>query len=176
MEVIEAVKTRRSARAFEQRPLPPEVMETIKDAVLHSPSGSHSQESHFVIVQDKQQLKRIKRFAQGLFGDPTAVIVLCSNQTESLLRGGIDTAEVLRFVNLGIAAGNILLSAHSQGVGTCPIRSFHRESIKQIVGLPQDVEPELLISLGYTDQQPKPKTSKPAQEVISYDRYGTYRD
>lgn len=176
MDVLDAVKTRRSTRSFERQMLPPEVIEAIEDAILHSPSGSNAQESHFVIVQEPFQLKNIKRFAQGLSGEPAAVVVLCSNKTEALVRGGVDSAEVLRFVNLGIAGAYILLAAHSQGVGNCPVRSFHREAIKKILELPMDIEPELLISLGYADQPPRPKNSKPSKEVISHDWYGKYQE
>jgi albonoursin synthase len=171
MEVMEAVKSRRSTRSFEPRKLPSELIQDIESAIVNSPSGSNAQESHFVIVQNEAQLRLIKRFAPGLSGDPAAVIVLCSNATESLNRGGVDTAEVLRFVNLGIAAAYILLAAHSNGVGNCPVRSFHREAIKKVLGLPEDVEPELLISLGFSNTPPRPKTSKQALEVISYDKY-----
>ncbi|MCY9670182.1 nitroreductase family protein [Paenibacillus alginolyticus] len=171
MNVLDAIKNRRSTRSFDKRRLSPEVFEAIEDAILYSPSGSNAQESHFVIVKDPVQIRRIKRFAQGLSGDPAAIVVLCTNKTEALIRGGIDTAEVLRFVNLGIAAANILVSAQSLDVASCPARSFHQKSIKEIIGLPEDVQPELLISLGYANQPPRPKTSKPAREVISYDRY-----
>lgn len=139
MNVLDAIKIRRSIRSFERRSLPPEVIQSIEDAILHSPSGSNAQESHFVIVQDPDQIRRIKRFAQGLSGDPAAVVVLCTNKEEALARGGLDTAEVLRFVNLGIA------------------RRYRTE---------------LLISLGYSNQPPRPKSSKPVREVISYDQYG----
>ncbi|WP_419887052.1 nitroreductase family protein [Neobacillus niacini] len=172
MEVIEAVKSRRSTRSYEPSKLPTEFIQDIESAILNSPSGSNAQESHFVIVQDEGKLRLIKRFAPGLSGDPAAVVVLCSNATESLNRGGLDTAEVLRFVNIGIAAAYILLTAHSNGVGNCPVRSFHREAIKKVLDLPTDVEPELLISLGFANMPPRPKTSKQALEVISYDQYG----
>ncbi|GAX91750.1 nitroreductase family protein [Effusibacillus lacus] len=172
MNVLDAIKIRRSIRSFERRSLPPEVIQSIEDAILHSPSGSNAQESHFVIVQDPDQIRRIKRFAQGLSGDPAAVVVLCTNKEEALARGGLDTAEVLRFVNLGIAAAYILLTASSLEVGSCPARSFHQKAIKEILGLPEGIEPELLISLGYSNQPPRPKSSKPVREVISYDQYG----
>ena len=171
MEVIEAIKSRRSTRSFEQRALPIEVIQNIESAILNSPSGSNAQESHFVIVQDQNQINLIKRFAPGLSGNPSAIVVLCSNGPAALVQGGQDTSEVLRFVNLGIAASYIILAAHSNGVGNCPVRSFHSTAIKQILGLPEDVEPELLISLGYANTPPRQKTSKEKQEVISYDKY-----
>lgn len=172
MDVIDAVRTRRSTRKFEQRPLTREMIEAIETAIRHSPSGSNARESHFVIVQDPGQIRCMKRFAPGLSGDPSAVVVLCSNQREALERGGADTAETLRFVNMGIAASYILLTTYSLGLGNCPVRSFHRGAIKEIVALPEDVEPELLITLGYPAEPPRPKTNKPTTEVISYDRYG----
>lgn len=174
MEVLEAVKTRRSARSFERRQLPPGIIAAIEDTIFHSPSGSNAQESHLIIVQDPAQLRQIKRFSQGLSGEPAAVVVLCSNRTEALVRGGTDTVEVLRFVNLGISAAYILLTAHSLGVASCPVRGFHQGALKEILGLPEDVDPELVICLGYADQPPRPKTTKQAREVISHDHYGNY--
>ncbi|TWT03635.1 nitroreductase family protein [Planomicrobium sp. CPCC 101079] len=171
MDTLEAMKTRRSSRSFEDRPVPKEVIAVIEDAIMHSPSGSNAQESHFVIVQNQEQIRRIKRFAQGVSGKPPVLVVLCSNKNEALVRGGVDTLEVLRFVNLGIVASQILLAAQSQGVGSCPARSFHKKSIKEILGLPEEIEPELLISLGYSNEKPRQKTIKSAKEVISHDKY-----
>ncbi|WJH36908.1 nitroreductase family protein [Paenibacillus sp. CC-CFT747] len=112
------------------------MFEALEQAVLNSPSGSNAQESHFVIVQEPDQIRRVKRFAQGVSGNPAAVVVLCSNRVEALAKGGADTAETLRFVNLGIAAAYILLTAQSLGVSSCPARSFHAKAIQQLLGLP----------------------------------------
>ncbi|WAH37109.1 nitroreductase family protein [Alicyclobacillus dauci] len=172
MDVLEAIRSRRSTRSFEPRGLEPEIINAIETAITSSPSGSNAQESHFVIVQDPAQIRRIKRFAPGLSGDPAAVVVLCSNRRDALERGGADTAEVLRFVNMGIAAAYVLLTTFSFGLGNCPVRSFHRGAIKEIVGLPGDIEPELLITMGYPAEPPRLKTSMPMTEVISHDHFG----
>lgn len=173
MDVLEAIKTRRSLRSFAERGgLPIEVVDSIEQSILHSPSGSNAQESHFLIVQNKEQIKRIKRFSPGLLGDPAAVIVLCSNPAEALHKGGKDSEEVLRFVNLGIVAAYILLSTHSLGIGNCPVRSFHKKAIKELLALPHEMEPELLISLGYSKESPRKKKNRAKEEVISFDRYG----
>lgn len=172
MEVLEAIKTRRSSRSFtEGGGLPVEVVDSIEQSILHSPSGSNAQESHFLIVQNEEQIKKIKRFSPGLSGNPAAVIVLCSNPTEALQKGGKDSEEVLRFVNLGIAAAYLLLSTHSLGIGN-PVRSFHKEAIKQLLELPSEMEPELLISLGSSEESPRKKKNREKEEVISFERYG----
>lgn len=172
MDVLETIKARRSARSFAGKRLEPNILEAIEEAILHSPSASNAQESHYVIVQDEVRIKQIKRFAQGLSGKPAALVVLCTNQKEALARGGIDSAEVLRLINLGVAASAIMLTAQSLGAASCPVRSFHQQSIAAITGLPEEVKPELLISIGYADQQPRPKTSKLLREMISFEQYG----
>ena len=173
LDVLEAIRTRRSTRSYDSaRRLPASILEALQEAVLHSPSGSNAQESHFVIVQEPGQIRRVKRFAQGISGNPAAMVALCTNQREALEKGGIDTAETLRFINLGIAAAYILLTAQSLGVSSCPVRSFHAKAVQQVLGLLEDIVPELLITLGYADKPPRPKTSKPSREVVSYDRYG----
>ncbi len=175
LDITKAIKTRRSIRAFTQTPIPSEVFKSIEEAILYSPSGSNAQESHFVIVQDKGQIKKLKRFAQGVADYPAAIVVICSNKEEALKRGGLDTLEALRFVNIGIVASYIMLVTHSYGVGSCPARSFHQKSVKYILQLPDEIEPELLISLGYPNQTPRPKNMKQTNEVISYDKFGQGR-
>ncbi|HEO8422248.1 nitroreductase [Mycobacteroides abscessus subsp. abscessus] len=177
MDVLEAIRTRRSSRSFqESNGLPAEIMKAIEQSIINSPSGSNAQESHFIIVQDKEQIKRIKRFSPGLSGNPTAVIILCSNPTEALNKGGKDSEEVLRFVNLGIVAAYILLSTHTLGFGNCPVRSFHKDAIKKLLELPNGMEPELLISLGYSKESPRKKNSRLKEEVISFDKYGVTQE
>ncbi|SFV09267.1 nitroreductase family protein [Alicyclobacillus macrosporangiidus] len=173
MDVMEVIRTRRSTRSFQPRSLDAQAMEAIETAILNSPSGSNAQESHFVIVKDPDQIRRIKRFAPGLSGQPAAVVVLCSNRREALIRGGTDTVQTLRFVNLGIAAAYILLVTSSLQLGNCPVRSFHKKAVQTLLQLPEDVEPELLITVGHPAEPPRPKVSKPVTEVISYDRFGT---
>lgn len=156
MEALEAIKTRRSVRSFKQVAIPEKIFAVIEEVIMHCPSGGNSQESHFVIIREQEQIRKIKRFAQGVSGMPAAIIVLCTN-------------------NLGIAASYIMLATHANGIANCPVRSFHQAAIKKIIGLPEEIEPELLISLGYADHTPRPKNVKSLTEVISYEQYGKRR-
>lgn len=172
MDVLEAIRTRRSTRAFRAEPLSDDVIRAVEDAVLHSPSGSNAQDFHAILVRDQQQIRRIRRFAPGLAGTPAAVVVMCSNRVEARRRGGRDGEAALRLINTGIATAYILLATHGLGVGNCPVRSFHRGAVKRLLGLPPEVDPELLIALGYPAAPPRSKKSKPVTEVVSYERYG----
>lgn len=143
-------------RSFKQVVIPEKIFAIIEEVIMHCPSGGNSPESHFVIIREQEQVRKVKRFVQGVSGMPTAIIVLCTN-------------------NLGIAASYIMLATHTNGVANCPVRSFYQAAIKKIIGLPEEIEPELLISLGYADHTPRPNNVKSLTEVISYEQYGKRR-
>ena len=78
-QVLELLKTRRSIRAFRDKPLTKDIIETIIDGARFAPSGHNSQSTEFLVVQDKAVLNQvsamviaylkfeIKRFANPLF-------------------------------------------------------------------------------------------------------------
>lgn len=64
----------------------------------------------------------------------------------------------------------MLLSAHALGLGSCVIKSFSTSAIKKILKLPDHVEPELLVSIGYPAEEPKPPARKQLSEVAYINR------
>ena len=58
-QVMELLKTRRSIRAFRDKPLPKDTLERIIDGARFAPSGHNSQSTEFLVVQDRAVLKQI---------------------------------------------------------------------------------------------------------------------
>jgi nitroreductase len=55
--------------------------------------------------------------------------------------------------------------------GSCPVASFNRLAIRELLGIPEYVEPVLMVSLGYPEEWPRPPTRRPLEEVVHYERY-----
>jgi len=174
VEVMEAIRSRRSIRKFKDEPVPADVLSRLEEAFVRSPSASNAQEGHMVLVSDGEQVRRVERFAPGLSGKPPALIVLCCNQEVALEGGGQEGAELLRYMNVGFSAAEIILAAHASGLGTCPVRSFHQGAVQRLLELPPEVVPELIITLGVPAETPGPKPMLPIEGRISYDRYGQH--
>lgn len=170
MEVWEAIRGRRSVRSFLPRPVERELLERLVEAAIWAPSGGNAQTWHFVVVTDPEQLRRIKAVSPGLLGDPPAVIAICQDLEEARRKGGELGASFLAPVDAAMAAQNILLAAHDAGLGTCVIASFHKRAVARLLGLPEGMEPVLLVSVGWPEEVPPPPRRR--RDVVSFEVYG----
>jgi len=162
MEVLEAIKTRRSIRSFKYKPIPEEDAIKMLDAGRLAPTGGNRQPWTFIYINDPQTLRMVKNCSPGFYGDASAAIVI-----------GVENGRsALNLLDVGFAAENISLAAHALGLGSCAIASFIKDSIKQIVEAPEDWEPILLVSLGYPDKAPNQPPKKPLYEVTYFGSYG----
>lgn len=169
MELWEAIKGRRSVRSFRDRPVEPELLERLVEAGIWAPSGGNAQTWHFVVVTDPEQLRRLKMVSPGMLGDPPAAIAVCQDMEEARRKGG-EQGRILALLDAAMATQNILLAAHDAGLGTCVIASFHKGAVRRLLGLPERMEPVLLVSVGWPERVPAPPPRK--KDVISWERYG----
>ena len=170
MDVLTAIKGRRSVRRFEAKPVPRETLEHLIEAAVWAPSGGNGQTWRFVVVTDPGMMKKIKMVSPGLLGGPPAVIVIAQDLNLAKHKGGEMGEEIITKMDSAMAAQNILLAAHSLGLGTCVIASFHAKAVGQLVKLPEMVVPQLLVSVGYPDQDPPPPARK-LKEVTWWEVY-----
>jgi len=162
MEVLEAIKTRRSIRSFRAQPISDEDAVKILEAARWAPSGGNRQAWAFIYVKDPQVLRMVKNCSTGFYGNAAAAIVI----------GLQDGARSIGLLDVGFAAENIILAAQSLGIGSCPIASFNKEAVKKVVNGPEGWEPILLVSLGYPDSVPNPPAKKTLSEVVYLDAFG----
>jgi len=76
--------------------------------------------------------------------------------------------------SLAAAIQNILLAAHAKGLGACwfcaPL--FCQETVRRVLGMPDEVEPQALIVIGYPAEQPEPPPRKSLKEIVFKDYWG----
>jgi nitroreductase len=171
MELLDAVRTRRSVRQWTTEPIEDEQLELLVEAAARAPSGSNSQPWAFVVIREPGRLYRVRAASPGISGAPTAVVIICLDRlkTDWDLDKGLDEMDLL---SLGAALQNLLLAAHGQGLGACAIGSFHIPSVRSIVSLPQHLEPKLLVALGHPVSQPDPPSLRPLNEICHFEEVG----
>jgi nitroreductase len=69
-----------------------------------------------------------------------------------------------------MAAQNIMLRAFDLGIGSCVIRSFNQDAVRELLDAPTHFQPELLVTLGYSAVA-KPAAPKRRMNVIYWDGY-----
>lgn len=167
--VLEVIKGRRSVRSFKPDPIPEEHLKLILEAGLWAPSGGNAQPWEFVLVRERQVIDKIRLFSPGLFGDPYALIVLCVNKNRIKRRD--ESGKQIALMDVAMAAQNMMLEAYYLGVGSCPIASFNKTAIKELLDMPDHVDPVLMVSLGYPEKWPEPPKRRPFEEVVHYEKY-----
>ncbi len=97
-----------------------------------------------------------------------AIVVGCAHPELS----GSEFDQQYYMLDLGIAMEHMVLAAAEQGLGTCWIGGqFEEETVKNVLGVPEDVRVVALTPLGYPNETPSPKERKPMKEVVSFEKW-----
>jgi nitroreductase len=151
METLKAIFTRRSIRKYSGNLVTDEQLEVLLRAAMHAPSARNKQPWHFIVIKDKELLKKIsKAHPYGkMLQDAGAAIIICGDKT-------IEEMESYLLQNCSAATQNLLLAAHDLGLGAVWLGLHPREdrinSLKTIVKFPDHILPVSLISIGPPDE------------------------
>lgn len=166
MDVLEAIKTRRSIRKYEKRPVPEELLEKILEAGRWAPSASNAQPWNFIVLRDegiRRELARVSTYGKFLAEAPLGIAVVIDPQ-----------ASTHPVADGAIATQNMLLAAHALGLGACYIGSYgsvYEEKAKKILGIPENKRLLSLISVGFPAESRK-SSREELREIVFIDRYG----
>lgn len=169
MDVMTAIKTRRSIRAYKNKPIEDGKLEAVLEAARLAPSARNLQEWKYVVVKDKALRGKLVDAANGqrFVGQAPAVIVACAEQTDHVMPCG----ELSYPIDVAISVDHITLAAVEQGLGTCWIGAFKQAEVKKLLSIPEKTKVVALLPIGYPDVSPAAKPRKSLKEVVSYDKW-----
>ena len=180
--VSDAIKERRSVRKYLARPVPKKTIKEALVAAGWAPSAHNAQPWRFIILADalvKRELAEAMaeswaadiakdglniepekfKFRVERFATAPVLILAC------LTMDGMDNfsdekrqkcERDLAMQSLGAALENMLLAAHAMGLGACWFCApgFCKENVRKVLKIPDDVESEALIAMGYPAEKP----------------------
>ena len=174
MDVFEAIKGRRSVRAFKRRGISAEIVEKLVEAALWAPSAGNIQPWEFVIVRKPKIKKRLAEaaFGQAFIEEAPVVIVVCANETRSLQGYGVRGKKLYCLQDTAAAIQNLHLAAYSLGLGTCWIGAFREDAAKEILSTPEGIRPVAIIPVGYPDEAPPlRRRRRPTSQIVHYETF-----
>jgi nitroreductase len=169
MEVLEAIRNRYSCRNYEPKPLESEKLNAVLEAARLAPSAKNLQDWRFVVSTDSDVKSRLAEAAnnQTFLADAGAIITGCS-VSDYTMRCGQDIAPI----DLAIAMEHIALQATALGLATCWIGSFYPEKVRDVLGIPSNIEVVELMGLGYPADSPKPHKRVELSKIVSWNKWG----
>jgi F420 biosynthesis protein FbiB-like protein len=196
MDVLTAIHTRRSIRRYTAATVPAELIERLLTAATWAPSAHNRQPWRFGVLMQREPKERLAeamgarlRADRLADGDPPdlveqdaarsrlrivsapVVIVICLTMADmdKYPDARRRKAEYTMAVqSVAMAAQNLLLAAHAEGLGACWLCAplFGRDTVREALGLPEDWEPQALITLGYPLDAGKPGKRNLLAEVM----------
>lgn len=190
MNTFEVIEARKSIRKYKDDPLTQEILEKILSAAILAPSGKNKQPWKFYVVRGDKRAEMVAEMQKGmdrLEGQgintgsakfsirvmaqaPVTIFVFNPTSKHPLLkRDTLETyADVVDIQSIGAAIQNMLLAATDLGVGSLWICDVFFGYEELCAWLGEKGQMIAAVSLGYSDQQPRPRPRKPVDEVTVY--------
>jgi nitroreductase len=164
MDTLDAIRTRRSIRQYQDRAVPEELIQKLLAAAMQAPSARNQQPWQFVVIDDREVLAAIPEFmpTAAMAGKAPLAILVCGDLS-------LEKSEGYWVVDCAAAVENMLLAAHVLGLGAvwCGVypREPRMEGLKRLIGLPEKVIAHSLVVLGYPGEQVPPQDRYRAERV-----------
>lgn len=168
MNVMDAIKGRRSIRKYRSEAVEDEKFAYVLEAARLAPSANNEQNWRFIVVKDKEKLAELMKAAAGqeFLSEAPAAIVACALKHRIMACGQpTDT------VNLSIAMSFVVLEAYEQGLGTCWLGNFSEDKVKRALGIPENVRVVALTPIGYPAENPAPRPRKDIDKIVCYEKF-----
>ncbi|MHB9856773.1 nitroreductase family protein [Streptomyces sp. YIM S03343] len=200
MELMDAVRARRSVRRFEAREIPDEILADILDAGRQAPSSGGIECCVFGVIKDGPTKAALAKAAGGqewVAGAPV-VIAHCAWLGADLATAGEDDfrvavnkdrfgTDLVSYLNAYhdrdamrvllenssplIPGEHVVLAAASHGLGSCWVGHLDTRAASRILGLPDGLVCLFLTPIGYPAEEPGPKSVRPAEDCVFYDHW-----
>lgn len=171
MDVLDAVKGRRSIRRFRNTPLPASLLSTLEESLLEAPSAGNLQSRKFCFVFRDETRILIARAAyhQDFIQEAPLAVVCCADlKIASHYRERGRSLYCLQDVAASIE--NLMLVAYSLGLGSVWVGAFDEREVSRILNLPDHIRPVAIVPVGYPDENPPSPGRVRREHAISHIR------
>ncbi len=195
MSLLDLLKSRRTIRVFEEREVPLDLVMKALEAATWAPSAHNSQPWRFIVIGKGEVRRKLieamsRRFMEDLLKDGvprSEAEVMVSSSAERFMKAPLlvlfclvksdlerypdermKAEWIMGIQSVASAIENFLLALHALGLAGCwrcaPL--FCQDVVKEILGLPEDHEPQAIIEVGYPAEKPEMPSRKPLSEVV----------
>ena len=171
MEVLEAIRKRRFHRSFTPEPVDEESLARLVWAAGRAPMGGNELVRRIVVVTHPGVMRTVRQVTPSFLANSPAVIVICTDLERAEASMGVQGRDVLSLVDAGAAAENVALVAVALGLAACFVRSSNDVALQEVLGLPRNVRPDVLIAIGHASAAPTAAMKNPPA-VVYRDTFG----
>jgi len=169
VQFAEVISKRYSVRSYQPKPVEDATLQQVLEAARLAPTAANRQPFQLIVVHTSGREADLRRiYGRDWFVQAPIVICTCGLPGHAWVRRD---GKCYCDVDVAIAFDHLTLAAADLGLGTCWIGAFDPVATRELLGLPDGVEPIAFSPLGYPADQPKPKQRKSLGELVHYERW-----
>ncbi|MDH5771342.1 MAG: nitroreductase family protein [Candidatus Bathyarchaeota archaeon] len=201
LNFLNIFRSRRSIKEYLPKEVSNEVLSRILEAGRWAPSAHNAQPWRFIVVQDSATKQKLAKAMASRWHRDMSKNGIPKEQRESLIKASVERFEnapiiiiacltmenmdeypdeqrkrieyVMAVQSVAAAIENVLLAAYGEGLGSCwfcaPL--FCQDVVRKILKIPQHVDPQALITLGYPANRPNSPPRKALEEIVYQDHW-----
>lgn len=165
MDPYQAIITKRDTRHYTGEAIPDEVLTRLLGAARMAGSAKNHEVNRLIVCRDqtvKDALAQAGDFSSWI-GSATAIIGIAAP---------VDT---MRMFDVGRMAQNIMIAAHAEGLGSCPVTLHHQDAARTATGLAKNMEMTMVITLGWpapdAPDSPLKRARVSLENLVAYDQW-----
>ncbi|MFX1560883.1 MAG: nitroreductase family protein [Promethearchaeota archaeon] len=169
---------RRSGRAFSDKPVSDEMLNSILEAARWAPSCANTQAWNFIVLKDPEVLAQAhEALSRGnAYAEAAPVMILVAAKED----GGCPAHDLPYFMmDVGLAVENMLLQTVHLGLMGHPIAGWNEDQLKDITGIPEEYRIVTVVFIGYEgdpdmldertrEREEAPRTRKELSEIVHW--------
>ena len=181
MEMISAIKNRRSIRKFSPQGVSKEVIKEIVEVSRFAPSWKNTQIVRYIFVDKKEKIKALAS-AECTYGfkyniatienAPGVMLIVFKEGRSGFEKDGsfsTPKGDRWQMFDAGIAAQTFCLAAYEKGLGTVIMGYFDDAEIKKVISIPEGFQVGAVIPVGYPDGDAVAPPRKEVEELLSFE-------
>jgi len=169
MDVFEAIKRRRSCRAFQPDQLDEKQVAQLLNAAIWAPSAGNVQPWHFYVVRDSYLKNKLAEAALGqkFIAQAPVAIVVCADVQRARASYQARGAELYCLQDTAAACQNMLLQATEMGLGSCWVGAFDEKAVGNLLHIVPSHRPVALLCFGKSAELARKSSRRPLVEVFT---------
>ena len=154
MTFQELARARYSVRSFRDTPIEEEKMSLILEAGRVAPTACNFQPQRIYVAKSAESREKLAGVCRCTFGAPVILVVCYDRERDwkNKLMPGYESGET----DAAIVCTHMMLQAFELGIGSCWVGYFNAQTVKEALGLPENVTVSALLPMGYPAENAEP--------------------
>jgi len=169
MVFCDLIKSRYSVRSYKPDPVAEDKLQQVLEAARLAPTAANQQPFQFLVIHTAgREAELLRIYDRAWFTRAPLVLCACAIPAQGWVRRD---GKSYSDVDVAIAMDHLILAATALGLGTCWIAAFDPAAAREVLGLPDEVEPIAFTPLGYPADKPMRKRRKSLSALVRYERW-----